>query len=85
MENPLKYNGQERVFVYKTFKIKIQKRGLNNSDFLQNWLPPRNKTRPFYFVEIWRLWEKSIPELCKMHWYLMNDEEFGSRKLLKFK
>ena len=29
--------------------------------------------------------EKSIPESCRMHWNLMNDDEFGSTKLLKLK
>ena len=29
--------------------------------------------------------EKDIPESCRMHWNLMNDEVFGSLKLLKLK
>ena len=28
---------------------------------------------------------KSTPESCRIHWNAMNDEEFGSRKLLKLK
>ena len=29
--------------------------------------------------------ERSTPESYKIHWNLMNDEEFGSKKLLKLK
>ena len=29
--------------------------------------------------------ERSTPESYKMHWNLRNDEEFGSKKLLKLK
>ena len=40
MQNPLKSNEWRRIWVYKTFKIEIQKGGPNNSDFLQNWFHP---------------------------------------------
>ena len=36
----LKANKWRRIWVYKTFKIEIQKGGPNNSDILQNWFPP---------------------------------------------
>ena len=29
--------------------------------------------------------EKNTPESCRMYWNLINDEEFGSAKLLKLK
>ena len=35
-------------------------------------------------MEISKLWE-STPESWGMHWYLMNDHEFGTTKLWKFK
>ena len=36
MQNTLRSN----QLIHKTFKIDIQKKGPNNSDFLQNWFPP---------------------------------------------
>ena len=30
----------QQFWLHKTFKIQLQKRGPNNSDFLQNWFPP---------------------------------------------
>ena len=35
----LKSNESQKIWVHKTFKIEMQKEGLNNSDFLQNWFP----------------------------------------------
>ena len=84
MKNALKSNEWAWIWFYKTFKIQIQKGGPNNSDFLQNWFSP----------EIWypvcNLYkfqdsEKSTPESCRMHWNLMNGDEFGTKKLLKLK
>ena len=40
MQNALKYNEARLISVCKTLKIKIEKRGPNNSDFLQNWFQP---------------------------------------------
>ena len=40
MQNALKSNEQQSIWVHKTFKIEIQKGGPNNSDILQNWFPP---------------------------------------------
>ena len=39
MQNALISNEWQRILDYKIFKIKIQKGGPNNSDFLQNWFP----------------------------------------------
>ena len=58
--------------------------GPNNSDFLQNWFPPEIRS-PLFNLQKFQDSEKSTPESCRMHWNLMNDEEFGSRKLLKLK
>ena len=39
MQNGLKCNERQRIWVDRTFKIEIQKGGPNNSDILQNWFP----------------------------------------------
>ena len=84
MQNTLKCNECRRIWVYKTFKIEIQKGGPNNSDFLQNWLPPEIRSLLFNLQKFDDS-EKSTPESCRMHWNLMNDEKFGYIKLLKLK
>ena len=40
MQNALKSNEWQWIWVYKSFKIQIQEGGggANNADFLQNWL-----------------------------------------------
>ena len=48
MQNALKTTEWRKIYLHKTFKIKIQKGGPNNSDILQNWFPqeirfPRTK------------------------------------------
>ena len=40
MQNALKSNEKLRNWVYKTFKIEIQKLGPNSLDFLQNCFRP---------------------------------------------
>ena len=84
MQKALKPNGWGRNCVHQTFKIEIQKGGPNNLDFLQNWFPPEIRS-PLLNLLKFRGFEKSTPESCRMHWNLMNDEEFGSIKLLKLK
>ena len=84
MENALKSNEWRRILVHKTFKIEIQKGGPNNLDFLQNWFPPEIRS-PLLNLLKFRGFEKSTPESCRMHWNLMNDKEFRSRKRLKLK
>ena len=84
MQNALKSNEQQSIWVHKTFKIEIQKGGPNNSDFLQNWFPPEIRS-PLFNLQKFQDSEKSTPESCRMHWNLMNDDDFGSRKLLKLK
>ena len=84
MQNALKSNEWQRIWVCKTFKIEIQKGGPNNSDFLENWLHPEIRSSLF---NLWKFQdsEKSTPELCRMHWNLINYNEFGSINLLKLK
>ena len=84
MQNALKSNEWQKIWVHKTFKIEIQMGGPNNSDFLQNWFPPEIRSPIF---NLWKFQKsvKSTPESCRMHWNLMNDKEFGSRKLFKLK
>ena len=52
--------------------------------FLQNWFPVEIRS-PCFNLDKFQDSEKSSPESCTMHWDLMNDDEFGSIKLLKFK
>ena len=47
MQNALKSNEWRWIWVYKTFKIEIQKGGPNNSDILQNWFPPEIRSPLF--------------------------------------
>ena len=84
MQNGLKCNERRRIWVDRTFKIEIQKGGPNNSDILQNWFPPEMRSPLF---NLWTIEnpERSTPESYKMHWNLMNEEEFESKKLLKLK
>ena len=58
-----------------------------NSDdqIIQNFYkigPPRNSSSLFY-LQKFQDSEKSTPELCKVHWNLMDDDELESTKLLK--
>ena len=61
MQNALKSNEWQRIWVDKTFIIQIQKGGPNNSDFLQNWFPPEIRSaclicRNFYSLTKKILW-----------------------------
>ena len=47
-------------------------------------VPPRNWV-PLFNLQIFRDSEKTTPESCRVYSNLMNDDEFGSAKLLKFK
>ena len=40
MQNALTSNESPNVWVHKTFKIEIKKRGPNGSDYLQTWFTP---------------------------------------------
>ena len=71
-------------WVIKNFELEIQKGRPNNWAILQYWLPQEIRSLIFNFWKF-ETFEKSTPESCRMHWNLMNDEEFGSLKLLKLK
>ena len=62
----------------------MQRGGPNNSDIQQNGLPPVIGSPLFNFYKIQNP-ERSTPESYKMHWNPINEEEFGSKKLLKLK
>ena len=73
-----------RIWICRTFKIEIQEEGPNNSDILQNWLPPKIRS-PVFNLEKFQDCEDSTPESCRMRWNVMHDEEFGSIELLRLK
>ena len=68
----------------KLLKLKNRRGGPNNSDILQNWFPPEIRS-PLFNLYKFQDCEKSLPDSCRMDWNLMNDKEFGSKKLLKLK
>ena len=84
MRNALKFNEWWRRWVHKTFKIEIQKRGPNNSDFVQNWFP-KEISSPLFNLCKFQDSEKCTPESATMHWNLINDKGSGSIKLSKLK
>ena len=84
MQNALKSNEWRYIWVNKTFKTKIEKRDPNNSDFLQNWFPPEIRL-PLSNLNKSQSSEESTRHSGSLHWNLMNDNEFGCAKLLKFK
>ena len=84
MHTTLKCDEWRWISVHKTFKTEIQKGEPNNSDFLENWFPLEIMS-PLFNLWTFQDSEKSSPESCKMHWNLMNDDGFGSIKLLKLK
>ena len=84
MQNGQKSKEWQRIWVHRTFKIEIQKRGPNNSDILENWFHPQIKSPVFNFFKFENP-ERSTPETYTMHWNVINDEEFGSKKHLKLK
>ena len=84
MQNELKSNEWARNCLHLTFKIEIQKGGANNSDFLQTWFAPEIRS-PIFNLMKFHDSAKTTPESYRMRWNLMNDDEFGSIKLLKLK
>ena len=59
----------------------MQKRGPNNSDILQNWVPLEIRS-PFFNLQKFQGFEKSIPGSWRNDCNLMNDEKFESIELL---
>ena len=56
----------------------------NNPDILKNLFAPETKSSVFHLYKFENP-ERSTPQSYKMHWKLINGEEFGSKKLLKLK
>ena len=84
MQNALKPNEWQRIWVPKTFKTEIQKGGPNNSVVLQNGSLQEIRSP---HLNLWKFEksEKSTSGLCRMHEKLMNDEELKSFNFLKLK
>ena len=80
----MKSNEWQWIWDHKSLKIEIQKGGLNNSDFLENWYTWEITSLVLNLQKL-QDFDKITPESCRMHWNLMNDKEFGSRKLFKLK
>ena len=84
MHNGLKSNEWWIIWVHRTFKIEIQKWEPNNSDILKNCFTAEIKSPLFNLYKLENP-ERSTRESYKTHWYLINEQEFGSKKLLKLK
>ena len=63
---------------------KYRRGGPNNSDILENWFPPEGRS-PMSDIYKFQDSEKSTPELCRIHWNLITDNELVSKKLSKLK
>ena len=46
MQNALKSSEWQRIWVFESFEIEIQKEGPNNSDFMQNWFSSEIRLHP---------------------------------------
>ena len=95
LPNALKSNEWNKIWVLKTFKIEISiiwsplqylyRRGY------QTILPCcrigslEEIRSPLFKFQKFEKCEKSTAELCRIHWNLMNDEEFWALKFLKSK
>ena len=84
MQKWLKSNEWRRNWVQRTYKIEIQKGWPINSDILQNGFLPESRSPHFNLYKFYDFY-KTAPESCRIDWNAMNHEEFGSRKLLKYK
>ena len=62
----------------------MQKVGPNNSDILQNWCRPKIRSTFLNLLKFHES-EKSLRDLCRMDWNLMNEKESGSKELLRLK
>ena len=73
-----------RIWVPQISQIEIQKGWPNDSAVLQNWFPQEIRS-PLFHLRKFKKNDKSTAESCRMHWNLLNDQEFGSLKFLKLK
>ena len=69
---------------FKLLKLKYRRGGQIVQPFWRIGSPQEIRSPLFYLKKLQKP-EKSTAESCKMHWNLMNDEQFGSFKLLKLK
>ena len=77
----------DKEFGYlKLWKFKYRRGDRIIQPFCRNGCPQEIMSPPPPF-NFWKFQnsDKSTAESCRMHWNLMNDEEFGSLKLLKLK
>ena len=84
MQNGPESNEWCRIWVHRTSKIVIQKRGPNHWGILKNWFLPKIRS-PLFNLKKFENPDRSTPESYKMDWKLIHGEEFGSKKLLKLK
>ena len=66
------------------FKIEPRKREQIIQPFCRIGSPQEFRS-PYFSLTKFSKIDKSTAESCRMHWNLMNDEEFGSLKCLKLK
>ena len=76
-------NDEENEYL-ELLKLKYRRWEPNNSEFLRNWFSPEIRS-PLLNMQKFEDFEKITPESWRMHWHLMNDEEFGCIKFLKLK
>ena len=69
---------------FKLLKLRYSRVGQIIQPFCRIGSPKEIKS-PFFNMWKFQKLEKSTAELCRMHWNLMNDEEFGSSNFLKLK
>ena len=88
MQNALKSNEWQNIWVERTLKIEIQKGGSIGHQIIQTFCKiglPLEIGSPLINLKKFQGSDKITPESWTVHWNLMNDKEFGSRKLLKLK
>ena len=87
MQNVLESNEWREIWVLKIFKSEIQNGGRNNSVFLQIRLPQKLAPPhpPLFNLCKFQKSEQATRESNRMHWNLMNDEEFWSLQVLQLK
>ena len=79
--NPM--NDEEFAW-FKFLKLKYRRENQIIQLFCRTGFPQEIRS-PLFNLRKFQKTEKSTAESCRMHWNLMNDEEFGSFKFLKLK
>ena len=70
-------DGEWTEIQWMTNNLGVKKGGPNNAEILKNWFPPEIKCPLFNFYKFENS-QSSTPESYKLHWKLINGEEFGS-------